>query len=103
MIQFLFQFDINFRSIKSVYGGKTDKSEKHIKHTKNFLKKYFTMSNRSTPTRRSSNRMSSSSRQASEADNRVAEAMDTSESDLARPLPPSSPQVPGSGKDPRKF
>ena len=57
------------------------------------------MSNRSTPTRRSSNRMSSSSRQASEADNRIAEAMDTSESDLARPLPPSSPQVPGSGEN----
>ena len=57
------------------------------------------MSNRSTPTRRSSNLMSSSSRQASEADNRIAEAMDTSESDLARPLPPSSPQVPGSGEN----
>ena len=57
------------------------------------------MSNRSTPTRRSTNRMSSSSRQASEGDNRIAEAMDTSESDLARPLPPSSPQVPGSGKN----
>ena len=35
---FLFEFDVNFRSIKSVYGGKTDKSEKHIKHTKIFLK-----------------------------------------------------------------
>ena len=55
------------------------------------------MSNPSTPTRRSG-RMSSSSRQASEADNRVAEAMDTSESDLARPLPPSSPAMPPSGK-----
>ena len=55
------------------------------------------MSNPSTPTRRS-NRRSSSSRQASEADQRVAEAMDTSESDLARPLPPSSSPMPPSGK-----
>ena len=30
---FSFPFDIFFRSIKSVYGGKTDKSEKHIKNT----------------------------------------------------------------------
>ena len=50
----------------------------------------------STPTRRSSRRVSSSSsRQASEADRQENEPMDTS--DLARPLPQSSSPVPPSG------